>query len=180
MGKITLELEAVPFKPNGEGDAGSPPGGGEGPTPEGGKPFQRMIDERLAGISAWVEDDPAKRFRISHAWLVIAGNKETAPEWARPLMTAAGAGGDHHCFGQVRDKNGNVIASVRFTLGWPGGSDSRLPESDGWANIPIYAGYNPALGPGPYWWEAEGGERFGGLGLPLNRHYSFWAIWQEV
>jgi hypothetical protein len=179
-GTITLDITVEQV-----GGGSQPPGGGETPPPGGGQPpvqppsWTPMIDERLASIRAGIQERAGTRYKVRYAWLVPNGDRNQAPEWARPLMTAAGAGGDHHCFGQVWDRDGMVVMDARFILAWPGGSDARTPERDGWANIPIYAGFDPTKTQGPYTWSAVDGDTLVGVGLPLNHHVSFWVIWQE-
>lgn len=178
-GTITIDLDIEQVGGDGGGTLPPSPPPSEPPIVPPATGYPRMIDERLAKINCAVTQDERARYQITHAWLTIGGSKASAPSWAQELMTAAGAGGDHHCFGRVLDRNGNVVMDAVFTLGWPSGKDTRRPEPDGWANIPIYASYNPIMGPGPYWWQAADGEVLGGIGLPMGNHYSFWVIWRE-
>ena len=59
-----------------------------------------------------------------------------------------------------------------FALVWADGGDTRTPEADGWANIPIYGGG------GKYDWFVYGGDKLHGLTMPGNEHWSFFAVWR--
>ncbi len=150
------------------------------PPPVDPKPMPALLwDGCLNVLKLSVERVDGARYRIIAAWLTENGSWENVPDWARRWQRDT-LGGDHHAFGCCLDKAGSPIGKT-FLLSWPTGQADRTPEADGWANLPL-AGQNwdPANGPGPYLWEALKGDRLRGLGMPLNHHVSFFAVWQEV
>jgi hypothetical protein len=81
-------------------------------------------------------------------------------------------GGDHNAFGRAETATGAAIFET-FGLTWGiNEGDTRTPEPDGWANIPIYGGG------GKYTWFVFGGDKIHGLVLPGNYHWSYFAVWQ--
>ena len=138
-------------------------------------------DSRLTDLKVSVGgtvDKTKPYWRIIAAWLTVNGSWDDVPAWACQWQLNT-LGGDHHAFGRAVFQDGSLAAEAGFGLTWPDGVDTRLPEPDGWANIPLYASYDPAKGPGPYsWLKAGNAERLDGLGLPLNHHVSFFAVWQ--
>lgn len=93
--------------------------------------------------------------------------------------------GLHHAFAIALDQYGNQIAGLPFTVAYPTGADTVLtkPAPD-WADIALYASFNPNEGEvGPYWaYMGTGGgdnsEHVRGLGLPLNAHVSYRLVWK--
>lgn len=179
-GTITLDITIEQVGAPGDGGGGeNPPPPPEPPPPPPAQDWKPMIDERLAGINARVIERAGARYKMRYAWLTLNGDISTAPEWARSLMDTPKAGADHHCFGRALRKDGSLDPNAVFILAWPGGSDQRLPEDDGWANIPIYAGFDPKVTEGPYTWSVRDGDTLAGVGLPNRHHVTFWVIWQE-
>lgn len=151
---------------------------------------ERKWDKRLTALGVYVDvgkvDRTVPYWRITHAWLVVDGDWGTAPEWARVFQQDT-LGGAHHAYGRALFADGELAAQAGFVLRWSSGADGRVAEENGWANIPLYAGYDPAKGPGPYSWAKVGNaEVLAGLGLPYHlqaaggRHVSFFAVWQET
>ena len=143
-----------------------------------------LWDERLTELAVSVDrrgvDTSQKHWRIIAVWRTRNGSWDDVPTWARQWQQDT-LGGDHHAFGRALFADGTLAPQAGFVLGWPDGVDGRTPEPDGWANIPLFAGYNPAQGPGPYSWAKAGNaEKLVGLGLPHNHHVSFFAVWQEM
>lgn len=154
--------------------------------------WERRWDPRLTSLRVFVRADPEQvdyttvHWRISHAWLILDGDWETAPDWARAFQDDT-LGGAHHAYGRAVFADGTVANQAAFVLRWPDGADGRAVEDNGWANIPLYAAYDPEKGPGPYTWAKAGNaEALAGLGLPYTlraaggHHVSFFAVWQEV
>lgn len=145
------------------------------PTPA---PPTLLWDSKLSDLGVTVQYVAGARYRLIAAWTTQSGSWDGVPDWARQWQLDT-LGGDHHAFGRCLDVGGNAIGKT-FMLSWPGGADSRTPEADGWANIPLAGqNWNPANGPGPYTWEALKGDKLVGIGLPLNNHWSFFGVWQE-
>ena len=147
------------------------------PTPE---PVAVLWDERLTQLGLRVHAQESNRYGIVAAWVTIDGQIDSAPAWAQAWYTSTfpEAGGDHHAFGSVIDIERGIMAGT-FVLSWSGGAAERAPEPSGWANIPLYAGYHPDRGEvGGYTWAVVGGDELVGLGLPGNRHYSFFVVWK--
>jgi len=146
------------------------------PTPT---PYVQKVlwDSRLTELGVSITPSSGK-YRLIAAWLTKNGNWDDVPDWAHQWQLDT-LGGDHHVFGRCLDAAGNPIAKT-FQLSWPGGSDGRTPEADGWANLPMAGqNWNPANGPGPYTWYALNGDKLSGVGMPLNNHWSFFGVWQE-
>jgi len=96
-------------------------------------------------------------------------------QWIQPTL-----GGDHNVYGRVEDAQGNALVET-FVLFWPDGYDTRQPEPDGWANIPMWGqGWNPNLGPGPYGTHFYGSDEVVGLGMPWNNHWSFFFVYRKI
>ena len=135
-----------------------------------------LWDSRLTALGLSREKRDGK-YRLHAAWMTANGSWDDAPTWARQWQKDT-LGGDHHAFGRVEDSRGTAITET-FGLVWPGGGDTRTPESDGWANIPMAGqNWNPDNGPGPYTWFAYSGDKLHGLGMPNNHHVSFFAVWR--
>ncbi|MGQ9459192.1 MAG: hypothetical protein ACUVS5_13040 [Anaerolineae bacterium] len=154
-----------------------------------------LWDQRLNALRVTVDasglDRSRPHFRIIAAWITVNGNWDDVPAWAKPYQQDT-LGGDHHAYGRTILADGSVAMGAGHVLTWRDGQDMRLPEPDGWANIPLYAGYDPRNGPGPYTWAKVGNaEKLTGIGLPYylpwaqfqatgGVHVSFFAVWQEV
>lgn len=154
-----------------------------------------LYDPRLDALNIKVGTSDLDRsrphFRIVAAWITVNGNWDDVPSWAKQYQKDT-LGGDHHAYGLTILADGSIARSAGYVLRWPGGQDMRLPEPDGWANIPMYAGYDPGKGLGPYTWAKAGNaEVLVGLGLPYylpwgqqraqgGVHVSFFAVWQEM
>ncbi len=140
-----------------------------------------LWDQRLTDLGITVMQRNGN-YRMVAAWLTINGQWDDVPEWAHRWQQDT-LGGDHHLFGRLETPAGVAIMDKSFFIAWPQpnytAGDSRVPEPDGWANIPM-AGQNwqPANGPGPYDWWVDSGDKLVGLGMPWNYHYSFFAVWQ--
>jgi hypothetical protein len=121
-------------------------------------------------------------YELVAAWLTINGSWDDVPACAKELVgNWNNLGGDHHAYGRVESLGQAGWAPVMetFALVWPGGGDTRQPEPNGWANIPLGGqNWNPSNGPGPYHWFPFGGDKLIGLGLPFNHHYSFFGLWR--
>ncbi|MDQ7029768.1 MAG: carboxypeptidase-like regulatory domain-containing protein [Ardenticatenia bacterium] len=91
--------------------------------------------------------------------------------------------GLHHIWARLLDADGQQVADRPWHVAWPDG-DQRLMSkaAPDWADFAMYAGYDPANGPGPYRAYAGDDERRSdvvlGMGLPLNQHVSFRLVWQ--
>jgi len=141
-------------------------------------PIPILWDERLTEIGVTVNRVSGARYVLVAAWLTKNGSWDDVPAWAKQWQLDS-LGGDHNAFGRCLDKVGNVVQKT-FVLSWPSGSDSRTPESDGWANLPLSGNYwDPAKGPGAYTWTALNGDVLVGIDMPHNWHWSFFGVWQE-
>jgi len=154
-----------------------------------------LWDPRLTALRVSVDrsglDATKAHWRIVAAWVTLSGNWDDVPPWAKGWQRDT-LGGDHHCYGRALFRDGAVAPQAGFLLSWPDGSDGRTPEADGWANIPIQAGYDPKVTAGPYRWAKWGNaEVLAGVGLPFTlpwattgtlggHHVSFFAVWQET
>ena len=153
-------------------------------------------DTRLDSLRVRVDkgqvDYTKTHWRIIAAWLTSVGNWDDVPTFAKKYQLDT-LGGDHHAFGQARYSHGSVAAGAGFVLSWPDGAAQRTPELDGWANIPLEAGFDPLVTSGPYAWQKYGNaESLVGLGLPFSlpwksgasiaggNHVSYFAVWQET
>ena len=118
-------------------------------------------------------------YRLIAAWTTTDGQWDPviacAKQWQKDTL-----GGDHNAFGRAQVSN-DIALPETFALIWPGGGDTRLPEADGWANMPM-TGHNwdPAGGPGSYTMFFFGGDKLVGFDMPNNRHVSFFGVWQYV
>ncbi len=92
------------------------------------------------------------------------------------------SGGNHSVYFRLEDEQQQSLLGLYVCLGWPSGEDcSHVTEQHDnylWgytADIPMWASYNPAYGPGPYaaWAAGLPSDRVTGLGLPLNHHVNF-------
>ena len=90
------------------------------------------------------------------------------------------SGGNHNVYYQVFDSLGRPQVGKGVILSWPDGSTMRQTDENGRADIPIYAGYNPATGGGPYTASTVGGDSITGLGLPFKQHVCFRFTFAEM
>lgn len=139
------------------------------PTPLPDKPV--CWDSRLDAVGvSWLPRDG--QYELVAAWVTIFGNwsDPAIPACAKPYQQDT-LGGDHNAYGRAETAGGSPIMET-FVLGWQDGADSRTPEADGWANIPIFGG------DGRYEWFPFGGDKLVGLTLPGNEHWSFFGVWR--
>ena len=111
-------------------------------------------------------------YELVAAWVTINGSWDDvipcAKKWQRDTL-----GGDHNAFGRAETPAGSAVNET-FALIWGDNQgDTRAPEPDGWANIPIYGGG------GRYDWFVFGGDKLKGLTLPGNHHWSFFGVWRQ-
>jgi hypothetical protein len=159
-----------------------------------------LWDDRLTQLRLSVEQGDASLpgWRLIAAWLTVDGNWDDVPAWALPWRQDT-LGGDHNAFGRAELPDGTPIMTSWFELSWLDGSDQRLPEANGWANLPIGpSGFDWTQTPGPYTWQAVGNaDRLKGLGLPYpplpwenvqsrlaapegGVHVSYFGVWVPV
>jgi len=158
-----------------------------------------LWDDRLTQLRVHlVEADCSEPcWRLKAAWLTVNGNWDDVPDWARQWQQDT-LGGDHHVFGRAEEPNGDPIMNGSFELFWPTGGDRRPPEPNGWANLPLYAGYNWLETEGPYGWrQVENGDTLQGVGLPYpplpwephsasltgpagGVHVSYFGVWERA
>jgi len=127
-----------------------------------------LFDPRLTQLGVTIEhaDYSAEHWRLIAAWLTVNGNWDDVPHWAKVYQLDT-LGGDRHVFGRAYNKDGTIAPYAGFWLEWPDGDDMRTPEPDGWANLPISAGFDWAQTTGPYSWQKVGNsDKLVGLGLP--------------
>lgn len=114
-------------------------------------------------------------YELVAAWVTIGGSwddlsldiRECAKTYQLDTL-----GGDHNAFGRAETRTGSAIMET-FALTWGvNEGDTRTPEADGWANLPIYGDGNK------YDWFVYGGDKLHGLTLPGNHHWSYFAVWQ--
>lgn len=125
-------------------------------------------DHRLSALGVGIEpaDYTQEHRRIKAAFITVDGNWDDVPDFARQYQQDT-LGGATHAFGRLLDRDGNVEPEAGFGLVWPGGSDSRTPEPNGWANMLITAGYDWSKDLGPYSWLTHGNaDKLVGIGLP--------------
>ena len=140
-------------------------------------------DERLSALNVTVELAPDRQFQLYAAFLTINGSWEGVPEWAEAYNTPdfPKRNETQSVFGLCLDAGDQIIYDQSFVLAWPGDQTVRLPEASGWANVPIFASYQPGLGEaGPYTWNPTEGNKLLGLGLPCGDSYSFFGVWKRV
>jgi len=95
------------------------------------------------------------------------------------------SGGNHNVYFQALDDSWQPLAGEQACVAWPDGEEcvTTNTETDPtqWANVPIWADYNPNLGQrGPYEAHMAGiSDRVTGLGLPLKQHVSFLLTFQR-
>jgi hypothetical protein len=102
------------------------------------------------------------------------------------------AGGDHHLFSLVLGLDGKSM-SRKGIMYWSDGFDKlgdhlyrsftvvETKEHSGWGNIPIFSGFDPEQGGGPWCWCPIGpAEVVTGGGMPGNWHVSTFVVWQAV
>jgi len=158
-----------------------------------------LWDERLTQLHVRLvpADCSEPCWRLKAAWITVNGDWDDVPGWALAWRRDT-LGGDHHVFGRAEQANGAAIMSASFELSWPDGADRRSPESDGWANMPIYAGFDWSQTEGPYGWAHVGnGDRLQGVGLPYpplpwetaqsglagpsgGMHVSYFGVWERA
>jgi len=137
-----------------------------------------LWDDRLTGYRVSVECSGSERYELVAAW--ITENGQGWPAWADDWMRSfPEAGADHHVLGVTLDRFGRIVAGKTYELVWPDGHDGRQAEASGWANFPLYAGYDPRVGPGPYRFRPLGACWMVGLGLPFKWHVSWFGVWRE-
>ncbi len=143
-------------------------------TPQPSKPA--CWDPLLNQIGVTVERRNGQ-YELVAAWTTQDGQWDPVIACAKKWQSDV-SGADHHAIGRVETANGMAIQDT-FALVWPGGGDTRLPEPNGWMNIPLAGqGWNPSGGPGPYDFFVYGGDKLRGLGMPWNNHWSFFAVWR--
>jgi hypothetical protein len=136
-------------------------------------------------------------WRLKAAWLTVDGNWDDVPSWAMPWRQDT-LGGDHNAFGRAENPDGSPFMSASFELRWPDGSDQRQPEPNGWANLPLYGGYDWQVAQGGYEWQKTGNaDVLKGLGLPYpplpwqmaqaclaapegGVHVSYFGVWEQA
>jgi len=95
------------------------------------------------------------------------------------------SGGRHHVYFQALDDSWQPLAGEQACVAWPDGEDCVITNTETdptlWANVPMWADYNPNLGQrGPYEAHMAGiSDRVTGLGLPLKQHVSFLLTFQR-
>jgi len=148
-----------------------------------------LFDERLNTMKVTVKLGTVgvPYFRAEAIWLTVNGNCDDVPAWAKgywekyPTTTKGGA---QHAFALVLDEGALPIAGVKMRLLWPDGQDDRDTSQAqgevGWANIPVWANFDPKVTPGPYKWFPVGfGDVVNGLGLPYNHHVSVFTVFRR-
>jgi len=136
-------------------------------TPAPSKPA--CWDSRLDEVGVTLERRNGS-YELVAAWVTVNGNWDDVPACAKPWQQDT-LGGDHHAFGRAETLAGSAIMET-FALTWPGTGDTRTPEADGWANIPIFGDG------GQYDWFVYGGDKLHDLTLPGNHHWSYFAVWR--
>jgi len=129
-------------------------------------------------------------WKVKAAWITVSGSWDDVPAFAKQWQQDT-LGGDHHVFGRAEYSNGDVAKGAGFYLLWDGGYDMRTPEADGWANLPIFAGYDWAQGSGGYSFQKVNGDILTGIGLPYTLpwessgasamggvHISVFSVWE--
>ena len=140
------------------------------PPPPTVQPGLACWDPRLdqAGVTLERRDGS---YELIAAWVTINGSWDDvipcAKKWQKDTL-----GGDHNAFGRAETPAGSAVNET-FALVWPDGGDTRTPEPDGWANIPLYGGG------GRYTLFVFGGDKLNGLTLPGNHHWSFFGVWRQ-
>ena len=127
-----------------------------------------LFDDRLTqlGVTVTEADRSKPHWKLLAAWLTVNGSWDDVPDWARQWQLDT-LGGDHHVFGRALDLYGDLCPGAGFVLGWPDGQAGTTPEPDGWANLPINAGYDWQETAGPYTWTKYGNsDVLRGCGLP--------------
>lgn len=120
-------------------------------------------------------------YHVVALWTTLNGSWDSVPACARQWQRDT-LGGDHHIYMRVETRAGDPVATT-YVVDWPPYDDSvaavRQAEPDGWANVPIAGqNWNPLAGPGPYLAWVFNGDRVYGMGLPYNRHVSYFIVWR--
>jgi len=138
------------------------------PTPTAIPPTPQVIlwDDRLTQLGVTIDYAESADFTISAAWLTVDGNWDDVPIWAKKWQNDT-LGGAYNAYGRLEYPDGKPTMGAGFVLSWPGGADQRTPETNGWANIPITAGFDWSATAGPYTWAKYGNaDKLVGIGLP--------------
>jgi hypothetical protein len=92
------------------------------------------------------------------------------------------SGGNHNIYFAIQDSNGQPLAGVTCVMDWKGRNPNEDPptkvvsDTQGQANVPIYANLDIGLLNGPYFAFIEDQTKsdvVSGMGLPESRHVNF-------
>lgn len=167
---------------------------GDGPEDLSPK-FTFLRSPAFDALNMKVSFAPDAQYKLTHFFTTFNGSWDqnhvtfSPPQWARDLFLRHEfdeAGADHHVFGAVFGKDGQLTKQMEIGYQWSQGYTKRGVKASGWAAEPIWSSFNPTLGQtGPWnWWPVGGpgtrADLIYGAGLPWNHHVSFFAVWTEL
>lgn len=131
-------------------------------------------DSRLPGLNVSLE--PATVSAGSLYWKLIRA------DYHDPFQHSGDFGSDHNMYYVVTNENGARVAGQKVWQSWPDDAASTQTNSNGIADIPMWANYFPEQGPGPYSGYVDGlpSDVVRGMGLPANNHVSFILYFQKT
>ncbi len=99
-----------------------------------------------------------------------------------PFQHGGVFGGDHNMYYVISDELGARVPNHKVWQSWPDDKTSALTNTDGIADIAMWANYFPENGPGPYNGYVDGlpSDEVRGMGLPANNHVSFILYFQKT
>lgn len=130
-------------------------------------------DSRLDDIGVTLERRNGQ-YELVAAWAIVNGSWDDSaiPQCVFDNGWGYVSGADHNAFGRAETADGSDWMAEKFGLVWPDGGDTRAPEANGWANIPIWGGG------GKYDWFVYGGDKLHGVTMPGNHHWSTYGVWR--
>lgn len=131
-------------------------------------------DPRLPGLNVSLQ--PAAVSTGTLYWKLIRA------DYHDPFQHGGEFGGDHNMYFVATNASGTRVPNETVWQAWPDGSVSALTNSNGIADIPMWANYFPENGPGPYsgYMGSLPSDVVRGMGLPANNHVSFILYFQKT
>lgn len=131
-------------------------------------------DPRLAGLNVYLETANVAPGALY--WKLIRA------DYHDPFQHGGAFGGDHNMYYVITNENGARVANQKVWQSWPDDAAAAFTNADGIADIPMWANYFPANGPGPYNGYVDGlpSDVVRGMGLPANNHVSFILYFQKT
>lgn len=163
------------------------------PTPTHTRVPPRWLPIEFAAPAAPTPDDPSVIWDPRLADLNVSLETATVTpgtlywkliraDYHDPYQHGGDFGGDHNMYFVVMDESGARVANQKVWQSWPDDKTYALTNSDGIADIAMWANYWPQNGPGPYNGYVAGlpSDVVRGMGLPGNNHVSFVLYFQKT